>query len=355
MYSLVVQEENQNTLLPSPICIDESSISLNASDSRKYTSNKGKGFSGNGGSKAGSRFYTFCHRYNHTIEFCYQKHGHPNFTKASSSSHVANAETSEASKPINSSDVVAVSSNFSLTQEKYNHLVSLLQQANLLSSASPTSRPVSNHINNSSSLGHSSGDASQTGIYGIISCSLQTNFEYWLLDSGANGHICSSLSSFTSFYKIKPINVNLPNGTSVLVHHTGNISFSSNLYLTNVLYSPALTLNLISVSKLCDSLSCFVQFSSNSCTIQDLSAQKMIGLGEKLNGLYKLVVNISTSSHPSLSSFNEVSHILCNSTSSAISHVNVSNVIPTSALCHFRLGHLSHQRLAQMHTLYPSI
>lgn len=81
----------------------------------------------------------------------------------------------------------------------------------------------------------------------------------------------------------------------------------------------------------------------------------MIGLGEKLNGLYKLVVNASASNHPPSSSFNEVSHTLCNSTSSSISYVNVSNVIPTSVLWHFRLGHLSHQRLAQMHTLYPSI
>lgn len=50
--------------------------------------------------------------------------------------------------------MVAASSNFSLTQEKYDHLVSLLQQANLLSLASPPCGPVSNHINTSSSLGH---------------------------------------------------------------------------------------------------------------------------------------------------------------------------------------------------------
>jgi len=70
---------------------------------------------------------------------------------------------------------------------------------------------------------------------------------------------------------------------------------------------------------------------------------------------YKLVVNASAPSHPPLSSFNKDSHTLCNSTSTSVSHVNVSNVIPISALWHFRLGHLSHQRLAQMHILYPSI
>jgi len=354
VYSLVVQEESQNALLPSPISVDESSISVNAYDSRKYAGNKGKGFSGNCGKKVGGRFCTFCNRYNHTIEFFYQKHGHPSFNKVNSSSHVANAETSDASKPAISSDVVAAGSNFSLTQEKFDHLVSLLQQANLLSSTSPPSRPISNHIN-TTSLGHSPGATSQTGIYSVISCSLQTNSEYWLLGSGANDHICCSLSSFSSFYKIKPVNVNLPNSTSVLAHHAGNIQFSRNLFLTHVLYSPTFKLNLISISKLCDSLSCYVQFSSNSCAIQDLSTQKMIDLGEKLNGLYRLVVNASASSHPHLFPINKIPSTICNSASSLVSPVHNSNVIPASALWHFRLGHLSHQRLVFMQTLYPSI
>ncbi|KEH41898.1 transmembrane protein, putative [Medicago truncatula] len=42
----------------------------------------------------------------------------------------------------------------------------------------------------------------------------------------------SSLTSFTSFYKIKLIHVNLPNGSSVLVQHAGAISLSPNLFLT---------------------------------------------------------------------------------------------------------------------------
>lgn len=125
-------------------------------------------------------------------------------------------------------------SQFQFESRECFHLVSLLQQANLLSSAGP----VSNHISTSYSLGHSPRDASQTVIYSIISCSIHATPDYWLLDSGANDHICSYLTSFTSFYKIKPINVNLPNGFSVLVQHAGNISFSPNLFLTNVLYSP---------------------------------------------------------------------------------------------------------------------
>ena len=146
--------------------------------------------------------------------------------------------------------MVATGSNFSLIQEKYDHLLSLLQQASLLSSASPPIGPVSNHINASSS------EVSWTSISCVISCSIHTSSDFWFLDSGANDHIFSSLSSFSSFYKTKPISVNLPNGSSVLVQHVGKISFSPTLYLTNILYSPLFKLNLISVSKMCRTLSC---------------------------------------------------------------------------------------------------
>jgi len=242
--------------------------------------------------------------------------------------------------------VVAIGSNFKLTQEKYDHLVSLLQQANLLSSASPRTGPISNHINTSI---FPATDSLQIGIFNVVSCSIDSAPHYWILDSGANDHVCSSLSSFTSFYKIKPIHVNLPNGSSILVQHAGNVSFSSSLYLTKVLYSPTFNLNLISVSKLCKSLSCFVQFSSDSCIIQDLSTKKMICVGENLTRLYRLVVNADFSKSSSFHCFNKKVSTLCNNVSQS-----VFIVIPSSAVWHFRLGHLSHQRLSQMQSLYPS-
>lgn len=81
VYSLVVQEESQNSLLPTPTSVDESSIFVNAYDFKKFVGNKGKGPSGASTNKSGGRFCTFCNRYNHTIEFCYLKHGHPNINK----------------------------------------------------------------------------------------------------------------------------------------------------------------------------------------------------------------------------------------------------------------------------------
>jgi hypothetical protein len=131
---LVVQEESQNVVFSTPPVNDESSISVNASDARKFNP-RGKGASNSSAGKGTDRFFTFCNRYNHTIEFCYQKHGHPNFNKGNSSANNASAEVSDTKNSIGSNDVVAPDSKFSLTQEKYDHLVALLQQANLLSSA----------------------------------------------------------------------------------------------------------------------------------------------------------------------------------------------------------------------------
>jgi hypothetical protein len=191
VYSLVVQEESQNSLLPTPISLDESSVSVNAYDSKKFAGNKGKGPVNASNNKSSGRYCTFCNRYNHTVEFCYLKHGHPNSTKSHNSTNATNVEASDASKSSSTSDMATSGSGFSLTQEKYDHLVALLQQANLLSSASPSSGPASNHINTSSFPDHSSGYASQTGSFSVISCSIQTTCDFWLLDSGANDHICS--------------------------------------------------------------------------------------------------------------------------------------------------------------------
>jgi len=84
----------------------------------------------------------------------------------------------------------------------------------------------------------------------VFSCSLDVKSHHWLIDSGANEHICSFMTLLHSFYKIKPINVTLPNDTSVLVHYVGTVTFSPSFHIINVLYSPHFQVNLISVSKL---------------------------------------------------------------------------------------------------------
>jgi len=92
-----------------------------------------------------------------------------------------------------------------------------------------------------------------------------------ILDSGVIDHVSSSLTHFTSFQAIKPLLVKLPTGQHVYATHSGNIHFCHSFHLTNVLYIPSFTFNLISISKLLSSLHCELIFSHNSCIIQDLN------------------------------------------------------------------------------------
>jgi hypothetical protein len=195
VYSLVVQEESNNTQLASPASVDDSNILVNATDtSRGY----GRGKNNFGGK--GSRYCTFCNRTNHTVETCYQKHGFPPFNKPKPS---ANASIHEASdvKPVNNgAEASSSSSSTGITQEQYTHLVSLLQQSSLTASASPL--VSSNHV--------TSQPSTSAGINTISSNSLQVINPIWLIDSGANEHICSSLHFFSTIHDIAPMYVNFP-------------------------------------------------------------------------------------------------------------------------------------------------
>jgi hypothetical protein len=128
VYSMVVQEESNNTA-PAPFPIEDSSILVNASDARKPYG-CGKPPSGSSQSKNTSRYCTFCHRNNHTMDLCYQKHGYPNANKVPASSNAVTTESSTDSQSIGegSSSI----SQTGLTQEQYVHLVSLLQQSSLV-------------------------------------------------------------------------------------------------------------------------------------------------------------------------------------------------------------------------------
>jgi len=151
VYALVIQEENNNNFVASSV---EEQISLvHGSDSRNSSQGRGRGYS--------SGPISFCGRSNHTVDYCYAKHGHPNFQKQAPSVNASSSsENNEATSGINT-DVSSPSANIS--QEKYDQLVSLLQQVNFLPSSSTPSASA-NHINSSS----------VSGISSIFSCSISS-------------------------------------------------------------------------------------------------------------------------------------------------------------------------------------
>ena len=149
------------------------------------------------------------------------------------------------------------------TPEQYQALLALLQQ---------------NHV---STVNHiTTAQPSNTGSsYHFIS-NVLSKPHFWILDSGATDHVCCSLNHFSVFKSINSINVKLPNGSSVLASYSGTMHFSDDLILTDVLYIPEFTFNLISITKLTNSLSCQLIFSPNHCLIQERHSLKTIGSAE---------------------------------------------------------------------------
>ncbi len=110
----------------------------------------------------------------------------------------------------------------------------------------------------------------------------------WIIDTRATDHVACPLSSFTSYYKIKPVKVKLPNNQSIIVACVGTVILTKNIILYNVLYIPNFMLNIISVQRLTNYLGCQLLFSQNACQIQEKTTLKMIGRAEIKNGLYQL-------------------------------------------------------------------
>ncbi|KAL0405284.1 UNVERIFIED_CONTAM: Retrovirus-related Pol polyprotein from transposon RE1 [Sesamum latifolium] len=78
----------------------------------------------------------------------------------------------------------------------------------------------------------------------------------WLVDSGATSHMCGDVRLFQSVAKLTvPIRIHLSHNCVTFATQSGDIILSPHLMLTNVLFVPSFTYNLLSVSQLCKALS----------------------------------------------------------------------------------------------------
>lgn len=127
VYSLITQEKSNHNLAHVPI-VDESSILTNAYEAKKNYG-RGRGVSHGGSSKNNSRYCTYCQKYGHTVEFCYQKHRHPQINKFVNTYNINASESHNSSlSPEVNQQEPQISG---LIQEKYDQLLCLLQQASL--------------------------------------------------------------------------------------------------------------------------------------------------------------------------------------------------------------------------------
>ncbi|XP_021769501.1 uncharacterized protein LOC110733723 [Chenopodium quinoa] len=108
----------------------------------------------------------------------------------------------------------------------------------------------------------------------------------WIVDTGASNHVTCDLTLMTNVVNVQHCPVGLPDGKSAYASKIGTVILQGGLKINNVLFVPQLNCNLISATQLCDELNCTLQFTNKICVIQDLMTRKVIGAGERVDGLY---------------------------------------------------------------------
>jgi hypothetical protein len=231
------------------------------------------------------------------------------------------------------------SAGFTLTKAQYSHLISL-QQNSVSSHSGLEDNTQPNFVQIAAPNNH-------MGIT-YISCLTVTralsftssHTTPWIIDSGAIDHISCYLNTFSSYNKIPPIKINLPNGVFVFAHYSGIIKFSPNFILYNVLYVLEFNFNLLSISKIISKFSHSLFFYGDSCIIQDVNSRQMIRQAKLKEGLYHLQINkpatLQTTPPPFI-------------------NASITNHVTKNNLWHHRLGHLSSDRLKVLQRQFPFI
>ncbi|GAU44842.1 hypothetical protein TSUD_400430 [Trifolium subterraneum] len=308
VFSMVLQHERQGNFYPS----DESKALLNAARSKGFPS-----------SKASVCICTLCGKDNHIVENCFKKYRIPPHMKRNSNAHNAAIEGG-IDEPIAQENTQGPP----ITQGQALQLISLLQSS---FSNPSSSTATSNQVGSVDLIGPSSMNQG-TSSKSFQACSLGN----WIVDSGASHHMCNSIQWFHSYSEITPIKIKLPNGNIVLAKHTGIVKFSPSLIITDVLYVPTFSINLVSVSQLSRAQNYSVNFNGSHCLIQDHPTKRMIGFAEMIDGLYYLKLT-SKDAHAYAVDSSDKSTIL------------------EPALWHFRLGHISLNRMHLLHSQFPFI
>jgi len=114
----------------------------------------------------------------------------------------------------------------------------------------------------------------------------------WYPDSGATHHITNNSSVYSDKQPYDGTDlVKMGNGKGLFISHIGSANFrpsTSNkpLFLTDLLHVPAITKNLLSVSKFCRDNNAIFEFHSNNCYVLDQETKRVLLQGYLKDGLY---------------------------------------------------------------------
>ena len=99
----------------------------------------------------------------------------------------------------------------------------------------------------------------------------------WFFDSGATSHMTSDSSNLThNFISRYPSSIVVGNGSLLPVTSTGTATLPGPFSLNNVLVSPSLIKNLISVRQFTSDNNCSVEFDPAGCSVKDLASWRVL-------------------------------------------------------------------------------
>jgi GAG-pre-integrase domain len=130
----------------------------------------------------------------------------------------------------------------------------------------------------------------QTSLQALMVQLDNASLDAWYMDYGASAHVTLDLNALVTY---SPYNGSdqlcVGDGKGLSILHTGTAFLPTNtgsLILTNVLHVPSISKPLLSISQLTTDNVASVDFLADSCFIKDLSSNKVLLKGIKINGLY---------------------------------------------------------------------
>ena len=122
----------------------------------------------------------------------------------------------------------------------------------------------------------------------------------WVADSGASNHTTSDAGNLTSVRpttSTDPSSIVVGNGSALPVTSVGDSALPGPFYLNNVLVTPDIIQNLLSVRRFTTDNWCSMEFDPFGLSVKDLSTQKVITRCNSSGPLYTMCLP----SHPPLS------------------------------------------------------
>jgi hypothetical protein len=309
----------------------------------------------------------WCGKEGHTEDKCFEKHGYPpgwrsNRNRAADSGkrNTTSANLVEGAAMVQG-EAVGNIPQLPFTHEQCQKLLSLISTSDLSQppSGNQSSHQASSVLGPPPMSGISLPYSSNHSIFNVFHepqyFSLLSHTPHdpsqspWIIDSGATDHMVCSVTLLTSISCQLNSVVQLPNGESVPVTHKGTIQLTEHLILTDVLVVPSFTFNLISASKLTKTMKYCLIILAGLCFIQVLPIWMTIGLAKERDGLFyfspsyklhsKCQKQTSTENHrPTIAI---PPHCKAHGAESHISSFPCNDF----DLWHYRLGHLSKERL----------